>query len=246
MKGATQTMEKKGIDLSVHNGIVNFAMLKNVVDFAILRAGYGRLTAQKDSKFETNYKGCKDNGIDCGVYWYSYAMTEDEARQEAKACLECIKDKQFEYPVYFDIEEQKQLALGKEKVSAIIKAFCEVIERAGYWVGVYTMASAFGAYVSDEVKKRYAVWVAHWGVNAPSFSGTYGMWQYSDKGNIAGVSGNVDLNKAYFDYPAEIKKHGLNGYRYNSGNSEGNNSCKKISVTVEVDGKTYKGELKEV
>lgn len=235
----------KGCDLSVHNGVVNFALLKTATDFAILRAGYGRYASQKDDKFEANYQGCEANGIPKGAYWYSYAMSEDEARQEAQACLECIKGKRFEYPIYFDIEEAKQFALGKAKVSAIIKAFCDVLEAAGYWVGVYTGASNFSTHVTDEIKTRYAVWVAHWGVNAPSFNGSYGMWQYTDKGRLDGVQGNVDLNTAYVDYPAEIKKAGRNGYtkEATNGESEGNSPCKKISVVVTVDGETYKGEL---
>lgn len=236
-------MANKGCDLSVHNGVVNFAMLKTATDFAILRAGYGRYTSQKDAMFEANYQGCEANGIPKGAYWYSYAMTEDEARQEAQACLECIKGKRFEYPIYYDVEESKQFALGKEKLGKIIKAFLDVVEKAGYWVGLYSSASAFNSYIPDDIKTRYAIWVAHWGVSKPTYSGSYGIWQYSDTGKITGISGNVDLDYAYFDYPSEIKKHGLNGYTYNSGESEGNSPCKKISVVVSVDGETYRGEL---
>lgn len=237
----------QGCDISEWQGDVNFKMLKEGTttnkgaDFAILRAGYGRLVSQKDKKFETYYKGCKDNGINVGAYWYSYALSEEDAEKEAQACLECIKGKQFEFPIYFDVEEQKQFALGKEKVSAIIKAFCNIIERAGYWVGIYSNSSALQSYITDEVRKRYAVWVAHWGVTSPSYSGRYGIWQYSDKGFMNGVNGNVDLDFCYFDYPSEIKRHGLNGYTV-----EPIKDKRTIEATAVVDGVTYKGKLTEV
>jgi GH25 family lysozyme M1 (1,4-beta-N-acetylmuramidase) len=231
----------KGCDLSVFQGDVDFNRVKKNADFAILRAGYGRLSSQKDEKFETYYNGCEANGIDKGVYWYSYAMSEDEARQEAAACLECIKGKRFEYPIYYDVEESKQFALGKEKLGAIIKAFLDTVEKAGYWVGLYSSSSALDSYIPDNIKTRYAVWVAHWGVSKPTYGGSYGMWQFTDKGNLDGINGAVDLDTAYIDYPSEIKKHGLNGYTYNSGESKP--TCKKISVSVTIDGETYKGEL---
>ena len=118
----------QGCDLSMYQGEIDFAKLKagtatkKGVDFAILRAGYGKFAYQKDKKFESYYSGCKKVGIKTGVYWYSYAMSEDEARQEAQVCLQVLKGKKFEMPIYYDVEEQKQFALGKKKVSAIIRA----------------------------------------------------------------------------------------------------------------------------
>lgn len=206
-------MAIKGIDVSEHQGNINWQSVKNGgIQYAILRAGYGRAISQKDKQFDNNYKGCKDCGMPCGVYWYSYATTEDVARQEAKVCLEVIKDKQFEYPIYFDVEENSQLSLGKDKVSKIIQAFCNEIEKAGYWAGLYMSASPLKSYVSAEVQQRYAIWVAHYGVSKPSYSGDYGMWQYSATGKVSGINGNVDLDECYIDYPAMIKAAGLNGY----------------------------------
>lgn len=236
----------QGCDLSTYQGGIDFGKLKNKVQFAILRAGYGRLARQKDNRFEEYYSGCKANGIHCGVYWYSYAMNEDEARQEAQACLEVIKGKQFDMPIYYDVEENKQFALGKAKVSAIVKAFLEVVEAAGYWVGLYSSTSALNSYIDTEIKHRYAIWVAHWGVNAPTYTGSYGVWQYSEKGRLDGISGNVDLDYCYFDYPCEIKARGLNGYAPEPvSDNQGNSSGKEISVLIRFDGKEYKGTLKE-
>lgn len=237
----------QGCDLSIYQGEIDFAKLKagtatnKGADFAILRAGYGRLVSQKDKKFESYYSGCKKVGINTGAYWYSYAMSEDEARQEAQACLEVLKGKKFEMPIYYDVEEQKQFALGKQKVSAIIRAFLEVVEKAGYWVGLYSNTSSLNSYIEDDIKKRYAIWVAHWGVKAPTYQGQYGIWQYTEKGYMNGINGNVDLDFCYFDYPTEIKRHGLNGYTV-----EPVKDKRTIEATAVVEGVTYKGILTEV
>lgn len=206
-------MAIKGIDVSEHQGVINWQKVKaDGIQYAILRAGYGKSISQKDKQFDNNYNGCKNCGMPCGVYWYSYATSEDTARQEAQVCLEVIKGKKFEYPIFFDVEENSQFSLGKEKVSRIIQAFCSELEKAGYWAGLYMSASPLQSYVTAEVRNRYAVWVAHYGVSKPSYSGDYGMWQYSASGRVSGISGNVDLDECYIDYPAMIKAAGLNGY----------------------------------
>ena len=121
----------KGIDVSVHNGDIDWGKVKtDGIDFAIIRAGYGRLASQKDKRFEQNYSGAKAAGIPVGAYWYSYAMSEDETRLEADVFLSVIKGKQFEFPGYYDVEEKKQFDLGKERVSAIMRAFLERVESA--------------------------------------------------------------------------------------------------------------------
>ena len=107
-------MIKNGIDISEHQGVIDWQNVN--AEFAIIRAGYGREISQKDKQFEANYNGCKSRNIPCGAYWYSYAVTPDEARKEAAVCLEVLKGKQFEYPIYFDIEEDRQLRLGKQLV----------------------------------------------------------------------------------------------------------------------------------
>lgn len=203
-------MTKNGIDVSEHQGKINWKNVKT--DFAILRAGYGREISQKDKQFDNNYKGCKANNIPCGAYWYSYAVTTQDARKEAETCLEIIKGKVFEYPIYFDIEERRQLALGKNACTAIAKAFLETVEKAGYWVGIYSSKSHLENYLSEEICQRYAVWVAHYGVGKTTYRGQFGIWQKSSAGAVAGISGCVDLNECYIDYPALIKNAGLNGY----------------------------------
>lgn len=205
-------MTRHGIDVSKHQGIIDWAKVKlSKVEFAILRAGYGRNVSQKDVQFERNYAECKRVGMPCGAYWYSYAADAADAVVEAKAFLEVIKGKQFEYPLYFDIEESRVLALGMAKCTEIARAFLDTVEKAGYFVGIYSSKSHLEHYISEDLRKRYAVWVAHY-AEKTTYSGKHGMWQYSSTGKILGISGNVDMNHCYEDYPKIIKEAGLNGY----------------------------------
>ena len=203
----------KGIDVSFSQGSIDWRQVKTSgkADFAIIRAGYGKYASQKDEYFERNYAGCKENGIPVGAYWYSYATTVEDAVREAQACLECIKGKQFEYPIYFDFEEDSQLRLGRERMSAIIKAFCDTVENAGYFVGIYSMKSALESHLTDEVRNRYTIWCAHINVNHTSYTG-HSMWQYSWTGRIPGISGNVDLDESYIDYAKIMQEKGFNGF----------------------------------
>lgn len=201
-------MQKSGIDISYCQKKVDWN--KVTADFVIIRAGYGRYSHQKDAMFESHYAGAKSRGIPVGAYWYSYAMSPEEARQEADACIEVLKGKQFEYPIYYDVEEKKQLALGKEKVSAIIRAFLERVEAAGYWVGLYGSYSSLSTLTAQDIRERYAIWLAHWNVQKSPYAGQYGMWQ-NKVGKADGISGDCDLDVCYVDYPAKIREKGLNG-----------------------------------
>ena len=243
IKKGAKTMYK-GIDVSEHQGIIKWDSVK--ADFAILRAGYGKVISQKDKQFENNYAGAKKAGIPVGAYWYSYAMTPEDARKEADVFLEVIKGKKFEYPVFYDVEEQKQFNLGKDKVSAIIRAFLEEAESAGYWVGLYMSASPLSSYVADTIKQRYCIWVANYGVSQPSYAGAYGLWQYSCAGRVDGITGNVDLDYSYTDYPAQIKAKGLNGYGKQHDAPKEPETADEITVEMSVDGKKYAGKLKRV
>lgn len=239
--------DMKGIDVSVHNGNIDWGKVKaDGIEFAILRAGFGRLEKQKDEKFEQNYAGAKAAGIPVGAYWYSYAMDEDEARLEADVFLKVIKGKQFEMPVYFDLEEKKQFDLGKEKVSAIMRAFLERVESAGYFTGLYGSASSLTTHTADDIKTHYTIWLAHW-VDKTNYSGAYGIWQYSEKGHVDGINGNVDLDICYKDFPTIIKGKGLNGW----GKAEPTptptptepTEDTTVTVTVTIGDDTYKGTL---
>jgi GH25 family lysozyme M1 (1,4-beta-N-acetylmuramidase) len=201
-------MTKKGIDISRYQGKPDFAKLKNEVDFVILQAGYGRYSGQKDLEFERSYSECKKYGIPVGVYWFSYASSAPDAIYEAAACAEVIKGKTFEYPIYFDIEG----TACSGDVSGKCRNFCEEMEKRGYFAGIYISRSPAQQYLSADVCKNYALWLAEYG-GALNWGGTpAGMWQNSDNGRFSGISGNVDTDTCYVDYPKLIKSAGLNGF----------------------------------
>lgn len=201
---------KKGIDVSYAQGLINWAAVKNTIGFAIMRIGYGRDVSQMDSQFLNNYTGCKSNAIPCGGYYYSYAESVEDAIQEAKACLKMIKGKIFEYPIYYDMEENFQKEKGKEFCSAVANAFLSYLENHGYWVGLYASKNFLENYIDISTRRRYAVWLAHY-TQQTNYSEQYGMWQYTDNGCIDGIT--VDLNNCYVDYPKLIKGCGLNGFK---------------------------------
>ena len=213
----------KGIDVSYAQGVIDWEKVKasGLVDFAILRAGYGRETSQVDTQFERNYAACKRLGIPCGAYWFSYAMSADEAKREAQVFLQTIKGKSFEYPVYMDLELAKQFALGKAACSAIVDAFLSVLEQSGYYAGLYCSTYYLDNYLSDSIKSRYTVWCAQYASKC-TYQNPYGIWQYNVAGNeeydiigqksIPGIVGECDMDYCYTDYPAIIKAAGLNGF----------------------------------
>lgn len=207
-------MHMKGIDVSQWQGTnINFNKVKAAgFSFVIIRAGYGRSTSQKDPCFDSNYEKAIAAGLKVGAYWYSYADSAVDANMEAAAFISIIKGKTFEMPLYFDLEEQKQFARGRAFCSELVKAFCNALEAAGYWAGLYISRSPLQNYITSEVANRYALWVAEYNSRL-NYSGQYGMWQYSSTGKVDGISGNVDLNNCYIDYPAEIVAAGLNGFK---------------------------------
>lgn len=210
---ASNNIVRSGIDVSKWQGKIDWAKVKAAgVQFALLRAGYGDTLSypkQLDPTFEFNYKECKRVGIPVGVYWYSYATTPEMARQEARSCIAALKGKQFEYPIYYDVEEARIFATGK--TNEIIKAFCDELEAAGYWVGIYIYRCAATQYLSEYTRERWAMAIAEYGSKL-NYSGQYGIWQNSSTWKVSGISGNVDHDWCYVDYPKLIKERGKNGY----------------------------------
>lgn len=230
----------KGIDVSKWQGNIDWQKVD--VDFVIIRAGY---STKKDAKFETNYAGCKKYKIPCGAYFYSYATTVAEAKAEAKAFLEMIKGKTFEYPVYFDIEDKSQMNLSKTLLTDICVAWCSIVEKAGYYVGIYSNLDWFTNRLDTDKLKAYDKWLAQW-ASKPKWGNEFGgLWQYSNKGKINGIAGDVDLNQSYRDYPDIIQKAKLNGYgkftltatKRNLSDSDAKElkaKCEKLGMTVVV------------
>lgn len=202
----------KGIDVSTWQGSIDFSRVKaSGIDFVIIRAGYGSLLSQKDKWFEQNYARAKAAGLHVGAYWYSYAGSAAQARQEAKVCKQVLLGKQFDYPVYFDLEEKSQLSKGRAFCDSLVTAFCTEMEAGGYFAGFYTSASVAANILSPSIRKRFAFWCAQW-ASRNSFEGASGLWQYSSNGSVPGISGRVDMDISYIDYPSIIKKGGFNGY----------------------------------
>jgi lysozyme len=211
-------MQVKGIDISKWQGAIDFQKVKNTgIEFVIIRAGYG--TKGKDEFFESNYKKAKAAGLHVGAYWYSYANGFKEAGEEADAFLRALSGKQFDYPVYLDMEEKSQLDAGMDFCSGLIRTFCGKLEAAGYFTGFYTSSSYVRAVVKEEIRKRYSFWCAQW-ASACSFAGSCGIWQFSSNGTVPGISGRVDLDYAYQDFPSIIVNGGFNGYKSSAKNQE--------------------------
>ena len=207
---------KKVIDISYYQGNVDYAKVKaSGVEGVILRSsytGYGDLKQHTDAKFEEYYKGFKAIGMPMGVYHYSSANTIELARREAAYVLDLIDGKELEYPVFFDTEnQQRQKPLSKQELTDIVKAFCEVIEKAGYYVTIYASTSWFDDELDCSQLKDYDKWVAQYSSKC-TFTEPYGMWQYSSTGKVDGISGNVDMNHCYRDYPTIIKNAKLNSF----------------------------------
>ncbi len=188
----------KCIDISTWQGNdVDFNKVKaSGIDYVILRAGYGKETYQKDDTFEINYKKAKEAGMKVGAYWFSYAMTPSEASKEADACLYCIKGKQFDLPVYYDMEYAPAITqLNKTTYTNMASSFCNKIKKSGYKAGVYASASVFGYPLDyDTIADSYSVWNAEWNDN---YTVSCDIWQYTDKGKVNGIYGDVDLSYIY-------------------------------------------------
>ncbi len=151
------------------------------------------------------------------------AVSFREATLEAKAFQRVIAGKQFDMPVYFDMEEKDQREAGRDFCSGLIRTFCNEMEKAGYFAGFYTSASYAKTVVSLEILSRYTFWCAQWAKSC-SYQGRCGIWQYSSKGRVPGISGDVDLDRCYQDFPKVIRNGGFNGYPKNinvAGDSNG-------------------------
>lgn len=208
-------MKVFGIDVSAWQGNFNFAKAKKEgVKFAILRGAYSTF---KDVRFESYYKKAKAEKLNVGVYLYSRANSTKKAIKEAEYLYKkCLKGKKFELPIYFDIEDKIQKKLSKATNTAIVKAFCETLEKKGYYVGIYASKSFFDSHLNDKELQCYSHWVAQWGKSCTYKGKCLEMWQFGGeinfirKNKVAGKT--VDQDYMLTDLPKKIKEAGLNGY----------------------------------
>lgn len=209
-------MSTKGIDVSTYQRNVDYKKLKaSGIDFVIIRAGYGNALAypsQYDPMFESHYNAAKAAGLHVGAYWYVYANTVSGMQAEAKSFVKALKGKQFDYPVFFDIEDKAQKGMTKAQMSAMVNAGCEILENAGYWVGIYSFIAMLNAQFEKSICDRYSLWVAQWDVQKCTYNGSVNIWQNTDKAYYNGYNGRLDGDISYEDYPTRIKAAGKNGY----------------------------------
>lgn len=214
--------QKFGIDVSHWQGAFDFsaAVKSDAIEFAIIKAG-GTTEGEHyaDSKFKTNYKNAKAAGLHVGAYYYGGATTTEEAEEEAVYFDTLLKGKEFDIPVYYDVEESCMLGLSKANLTKVIQAFCDKMESLGYYVGIYMSRSAFQTEVTDSKLTDYAHWVAEWNTTC-AYDGSYGMWQFGGERNKIRdneINGQVvDMDYMLIDYPSKIKAAGLNGYAADS------------------------------
>lgn len=201
-------MKKFGIDVSEWQGQINWDLVKNNIDFAILRLGWigNKNNHTIDRYFERNYAECKRLGIPVGVYVYCYSNSVETIKKGAEWTIEKLRNKNLDLPVYIDMEDSTIASKGKETLTNMCIAFNEMIEKAGYWAGVYANKNWFVNYLDKEkLGSRFTCWLAQYSKAYNLEMNNIDVWQYSSSGTVQGINGRVDVNYMYRDLVAEIK-----------------------------------------
>ena len=194
-----------GIDVSKHNTITDWNAIKNSgVNFVIIRCGYrgssvGSLI--EDPKFKTYIQGATSAGIKVGIYFFTQAMDEREAVEEASMVLELVKNYKISYPIFLDVESSggRADAIDKATRTAVCKAFCQTIQSKGYTAGIYANKSWLETKLDPSALSAYKIWLAQYR-SSPTYTGRYDLWQYSSTGRINGITGDVDMDLSYLGY----------------------------------------------
>ena len=193
-----------GIDVSKYQPSINWAAVKSSgVDYVIIRCGYrGSSTGAliEDPYFKSHIKGAKAAGLKVGVYFFTTALTEAEAVEEASMCAYLCNGYGLDFPIFMDCESSPRdgyNGMSASQRTAIIKAFCNTVRSAGYSAGVYANKTWLSSYMKAGELSGYKIWLAQYN-SAPTYSGKYDMWQYTSKGSVNGISGYVDMNKCYY------------------------------------------------
>lgn len=197
-----------GIDVSKWNKEIDWAKVKDAgVEFAIIRAGYRGSTTGSlvvDPYFEANIKGASQAGVLTGVYFFTQAVNEVEAVEEASMVVELLREYDIQYPVFIDTEgaggNGRADGLDVATRTAVCEAFCNTIVNEGYKAGVYASRNWYNTRLETERLEKYYIWLAEYR-SEPLYQGSYQMWQYTSKGQIDGIEGNVDVNISYIAQP---------------------------------------------
>lgn len=210
----TKTVFEKGIDVSDIQGEISWSQVAaNGIKFALIKAvGQTNEGIYISKNWETYYQGAKNNNIKVGAYLYTYAFNEAEADDELEFLFEALKDKQFEYPIFVDVEDPLLYQnCTPEQITATTNYICEKIAAAGYYPGIYASPNFLYNYMIPESIGPYDIWIADWD-GAVNWEKEYTIHQYTNNGSVAGISGRVDLDNSYIDYETKIKELGLNGW----------------------------------
>ena len=189
----------KCIDVSEWNGDINFNKVKSAgITCVILRAGYGKDPNQEDNKFNEYYRQAKAAGLNVGAYWYSYATSVDAAKAEVRNCMKTIRGKEFDLPVFLDVEEYRQAVLPRRTLTDIISTFCDGVKGYGFDVGMYSAKSMLvdSAY-PDELASKYLIWMATPNNSYNELPSFVDIHQYSWTGRVDGISEKADMNYIY-------------------------------------------------
>jgi GH25 family lysozyme M1 (1,4-beta-N-acetylmuramidase) len=206
-------MIKFGIDVSSHQGVIDWDVVKDQIDFAILRCGYGQdREDQDDIQFYRNADACTRLNIPFGVYLYSYARRPEDAIGEANHVLRLVRGYRLAYPVFYDLEDENTTGRqSNETIAKIAQNFCDVLEENDYYVGIYANLYWWQEKLTDAIFNKYAKWIASYS-DTLNYGGRYDMWQYTQEGMIEGIKTDVDLNYSYRDYAKIIPALGKNGF----------------------------------
>lgn len=194
-----------GIDVSKWNGTIDWNAVKNSgISYVIIRCGYrgsSQGTLVVDPKYEANIKGASAAGLKVGVYFFTQALNEVEAVEEASMVLELVKNYKLAYPIFLDVEGSggRGDQIDKTTRTAVCKAFCQTIQNSGYTAGIYANKSWFETKIDADSLSSYKIWLAQYAA-APTYKGRYNIWQYRSTGKVSGISGNVDMNISYLGY----------------------------------------------
>ncbi|MBR6451845.1 MAG: Ig-like domain-containing protein, partial [Lachnospiraceae bacterium] len=203
----TQGSGTLGIDVSKYQPSINWSSVKGSgVSFVIIRCGYRGATTGvliEDPYFKSHIKGAKAAGLKVGVYFFTTAVTEAEAIEEASMCAYLCSGYGINYPVFMDCESSNRpgyngLSAGER--TKIIQAFCNTLKSAGYTPGVYANKTWLTEKMNASSLSGYKIWLAQYNSSGPTYNGRYDMWQYTSKGSVSGISGNVDMNQSYLGY----------------------------------------------
>lgn len=192
-------MELRGIDLSHNNSVFNWAAVAGQIDLAILRCGYGDdIQSQDDRCFMDNVVGCRNNNIPIGIYLYSYATDVAHAISEAEHVIRTCQGINITYPIFIDMEDDTTKNVGETMQGDIAEAFINRLAEAGYNnVGIYASKNWFETVLTDPRFNNWQKWVARYNSELGYDGSNIVGWQYSSKGSVAGIKGNVDMNIFY-------------------------------------------------